>query len=185
MNRKTWTLSCVIGLLIAAIFATARPALADDLVGVIRGSVFADSNESLSHNADEPALGGVEIELVNGENTQRVTTAEDGTFNVPVAAGTWRVTVLAPDGYRPLNDMEREVTIAADGTTEAVMDFALQALAPAAEVAGETAQTAEQAVILPESGADLGWRAAAFLALAALLFIGALFMAYGRWAVKR
>lgn len=196
MIRKTMHIGVTALLLGVLSLLTLGAALAEENVGVIRGRLFVDANENGSFDEGEQVLSGVNLELADGEQILTVPTAEDGTFSVNVGAGVWRVNLVAPDGYTVLNDASREVTIAADGTTEAVMDFALQAVPaevsqPQSEAAAEEAQTADaeavvaeapaEPTLLPETGAGLPRGAGlAMLALLVLLLVGVVLVVFGR-----
>lgn len=184
MFRKLMSVCAVMCLWAAIFFASAPAVHAEETVGTLRGRVFVDANENGRLDADEQAMSGIDLEYTNGELIERVQTAQDGTFSVALPAGTWRVSVLAPDGYVVLNDSSREVTLAADGTTEAVLDFALKA--PVAVAEAETIEVLfDTTSILPETGASLPLpQIMTLAAFGVLMMAGVLLVAIGRVMLK-
>jgi hypothetical protein len=97
----------------------------DEAVGSIQGTVFIDENGNGIYDAGEPLMPGIQVELANGEVILDVMTNEEGAFTVEVGLGLWRSILHPPEGYMVINDPTREVVIGAEGSYEAIMDFAL------------------------------------------------------------
>lgn len=210
MNRIAFTL----GTMLAALGLFQPLSIADaqdeERVGTILGVAYVDENEDGIWAFEETVLEGVSVELTDGETTLSASTGSLGIFAVDVAAGVWRVTALAPEGYELISPAPREVTVGPEGTTAAVLDFAFRAVeplpSPTPEEAGpetddgdepegglepEPSATPEgdelfpddeleKPVVLPVSGAPLPGSFARLLALGGLFLSGTVLVVVGR-----
>jgi len=89
----------------------------------LSGTVFNDVNRDSARNAGEPGLAGVTVFVdANGNGVfdpgeTFTTTAADGSFTLPVAAGTNHISIVPPTGYVLTTPAIRPVTGAASNVT--------------------------------------------------------------------
>ncbi len=89
----------------------------------LSGTVFNDVNRDSARNAGEPGLAGVTVFVdANGNGVfdpgeTFTTTAADGSFTLPVAAGTNHISIVPPTGYVLTTPAVRPVTGAASNVT--------------------------------------------------------------------
>lgn len=137
MNRNTWKLVVLAGLLVGAAPFVARaqtdtPAKSS---GAIEGAVYNDGNGNDVFDLDESGVQGITLRL-KGDGIERTAKTDEGGLYrfVGVPNGTYTVTVDPGEDYTASDRTDYE-GLDVSGDTLASVDFALQ---PASAAAGAT-----------------------------------------------
>jgi len=92
-------------------------------MGVLGGTVWDDRDGDGVKDADENGLEGVTVAL-SGDASATTVTALDGSYSFgSLAAGTYALESLGPDGYSPTTDTPLQVVLPADDATVTGADF--------------------------------------------------------------
>jgi uncharacterized protein (DUF2141 family) len=87
----------------------------------INGYKWNDLNGNGIHEEGEPPLAGVTIRIVNmrGDSTISTVTDSNGWYEFTgLAAGTWKVSEVVPEGYRPTTPDQVELTLQSGDSRE-------------------------------------------------------------------
>ncbi len=90
----------------------------------INGHKWNDVNGNGIHDQGEPPLAGVTIQMVNmrGDSVISTVTDSNGRYEFTnLEAGTWRVSEVVPEGYRPTTPDQVELTLQSGDSRE--VDF--------------------------------------------------------------
>lgn len=102
---------------------------AEDVVEVDFALARLGAFDGTVRSDDGTVVPGVGIEVAGPDGTVRLTTDADGLYGLDsLAAGTYTLTVVAPDGTTVVGEHTRTIVITAAGETFVDQDFALSAV---------------------------------------------------------